>query len=422
MAKIYFFTLLVLLSKLSSIYAVDTHDNSLRLPSGESLVSIYFFTHWWEPWKSSKNEIRRDLKRLREVGVNTLCLDHEPQQAFDGNWRWIDRAYSLAKEEGMKIIPWLEVQCVADAHVFKEWYSISVPPSMKQNGESCSIKLFHPLYRQALEKYARDYLQRYLGKEELLRVVLNGKERPVISLTVEVGWNEAGFDEESINLFRTWLRKKYRSIPVLNKAWETEFSSFDEIDPRDTTIFPYAETIRKASEYRNRSLVPLSVQEHARWKATIINDALADVKASLLKDYPDLLFLVEVPYNFSNNHPQAISYTFERGMFPDAVAHADIVMFRTVDNALSQEELTECRNLQMEGKFVILSHRTYDVDRFSGEDRQKLIIWQATNYANGLGYYTWNEMLDTHIARHPDTEAQLKNLKRLNALYQQNAR
>jgi hypothetical protein len=39
----------------------------LRLPDGEPLVCIYYFTHWWEPWKSDDNAILSDFRRLRAM-------------------------------------------------------------------------------------------------------------------------------------------------------------------------------------------------------------------------------------------------------------------------------------------------------------------------------------------------------------------
>ena len=34
----------------------------LRLASGEPWVCIYYFPHWWEPWKSSDEAVLRDLR------------------------------------------------------------------------------------------------------------------------------------------------------------------------------------------------------------------------------------------------------------------------------------------------------------------------------------------------------------------------
>ena len=86
----------------------------LRLANDEPLVCIYYFPHWWEPWKSSDEAVLRDLRRLRGAGFNTLLLDHEWSQAIDGNWRWLDRSHRLAAQAGMKILPWLSAKSWGD--------------------------------------------------------------------------------------------------------------------------------------------------------------------------------------------------------------------------------------------------------------------------------------------------------------------
>ncbi len=59
---------------LSFVCAVSSviADEPLRLPDGQPLVSMYYFTHWWEPWKSDDSVILEDFQHLRSMGVNTV--------------------------------------------------------------------------------------------------------------------------------------------------------------------------------------------------------------------------------------------------------------------------------------------------------------------------------------------------------------
>ena len=70
---------LVLASSLASLAAGQAKrpPSPLRLPNGEPLVGIYFFPHWWDPWKTSDEKVLADMRMLREMGFNTLFLDHE---------------------------------------------------------------------------------------------------------------------------------------------------------------------------------------------------------------------------------------------------------------------------------------------------------------------------------------------------------
>jgi len=62
-------------------------EEPIRLASGEPLACVYFFRHWLEPWKIDEDAVRRDMHRLREMGFNTLLLDHEWSQSIARTWR-----------------------------------------------------------------------------------------------------------------------------------------------------------------------------------------------------------------------------------------------------------------------------------------------------------------------------------------------
>ena len=87
-----------------------SEKGAIHLPDGQPLVCMYYFTHWWEPWKSDDNAILSDFQRLRSIGVNTVLLDQEWSQTIDGNWKWLDRDFRLAEQTGIKIVPWLSLK------------------------------------------------------------------------------------------------------------------------------------------------------------------------------------------------------------------------------------------------------------------------------------------------------------------------
>jgi len=57
----------------------------LRLADGRPFVCVYYFGHWWDPWKSDDDAMRKDLQTLKEMGVSVLGVDHEWSQAIDGD-------------------------------------------------------------------------------------------------------------------------------------------------------------------------------------------------------------------------------------------------------------------------------------------------------------------------------------------------
>ena len=96
--------------------AAEGQRGPLRLPDGQPFVGVYFFPHWWQPWKGDDKAIVNDLRRLRTMGVNTVLLDHEWSQALDRKWHWLDRSHRLAKETGMVIVPWLSLKSWSDVN------------------------------------------------------------------------------------------------------------------------------------------------------------------------------------------------------------------------------------------------------------------------------------------------------------------
>ena len=94
--------------------AIPTHADPLRLGDGRPFACVYYFGHWWDPWKSDDRPIRKDFSRLKDMGISVLCVDHEWSQAIDGNWRLLDRGHRLARESGMGIVPWLSLKSWSD--------------------------------------------------------------------------------------------------------------------------------------------------------------------------------------------------------------------------------------------------------------------------------------------------------------------
>ncbi len=364
----------------------------LHLPDGEPLLCIYFFGHWWEPWKNDDSAIRRDLKNLKGLGFNTILVDHEFSQMLDGNWKWLDREHRLAKEAGFYIVPWLEAHCGWDitvgdrAKIAGQLYNIPpIPLSVDQDGKPTQPKVYSEEFKRYLISYVSAYINRYLKEGRILRVLWEGKERPVISLSCEMDFT--AFDEETNRLFQEWLRKRYKNdIQSLNALWGTRYRDFAEIDPRNKEIFDYSRI--------DQPLQPIAVMEHARFRAELCDLAFEGIKRELLKRYPNLLFLAEVPYQFGSLHPHALSYQWGRACLPEIVRFADIVLIRGTQGRLTPREIEEIGKLKRRGQKVIFCYRvSLWIDKDFGEDIAKL--------CEGLGYYSWNEMVDCHIVENP---------------------
>jgi len=388
---------------LSFICAISSAvaDEPLRLPDGQPLVCMYYFTHWWEPWKSDDNAVLEDFQHLRSMGVNTVLLDQEWSQTIDGNWKWLDRDFKLAEQAGVKIVPWLSLKSWCDIspghreQLAKEWFGVDMKYGVTQDGEQTAPLVYDESVLLAGSQYAIMYLERYMDGA-LLHLNWDGKDRPVICLGVESAWN-GSFDETTNLLFCRWLRGRYADENALNNAWGTGYTSFFHVDPGDKAIFDYSGHVEGKAKH------PAAVEDHIEFRSEIISDSLARMGALVREKYPDVLLLAEIPYQYDSEHPHAHGYRIGYGANPRSCDYADIVLFRNT-GPLSGKEADSLRKHQARtGQKFVLTYRTYsdwDVEPDSEGFGKSVELYagQAASLSSGFGFYSFNEMVDVHLA------------------------
>lgn len=387
------------------LMATSAWAEPLLTPAGEPLVCVYYFGHWWSPWKDSDDAIRTDFKRLADMGVTAVCVDHEWSQAIDGDWRWLDREHRLAKQAGVGVAPWLSLKTWSDvdgAHrlaLAKRWYGVEIPRSRMQAGGAAPPPVWHHSVVEFGARYACDYVRRYRN-QGLLRVRWGGRVRPVISLSVESAW-VGGFDDASNARFRAWLARRYSGVKALNARWGTTFATFEAVDPRDTTVFNYTGHISGKAAHPN------AVEDHVAFRAETISQSLAAMGAKVRATWPDVLLLAEIPYQYGSGHPHAVGYRIGYGANPESCDYADIVMIRCT-GPLNDDEITALSQARRRtGQRFILSYRTYatwgdEIDDAKHSQLAAAFATQAATVADGLGFYSWNEMVDVHLAFAPE--------------------
>lgn len=379
-----------------------TLRDPMKLDNDETLKAIYFFPHWWDPWKSDDAAISSDIQRMKALGFNTVCLDHEVSQAVDRDWYWLDREYRLAGAEKMRILPWVQLQSVDRVGLMK-FSHLQLKAAVDQDGraeEDCAIYRDGE-FRKALAHYASVYLDRYIEDPALLRVKdSRGKVRPVVGLMVETGWRSPGglplsFDDETNDYFRKWMRSSHHDLDHLNKKWGTSYKSFDEIDPKDKTIFDYA--------FEDKGAMPPAVQDHVQFRARLINDAMQEVAKQIRRKHKDVLLLAEIAYPFSADHPDARVYRWNNANVYKAVEWADIVFIRTVGNTSYGDIAKEQDMMILNGKRLILAYRFFED---ATPQRAVAFAMDCASSAHGLAYYNWNETADDASAIHDKPDRQ----------------
>jgi len=383
-------------------YGSEKGGDVLTTREGEPIVCAYFFGHWWEPWKSNDDAIRTDLKKLKSMGFNTILVDHEWSQMKDRNWYYPDREQKLAKETGMYVVPWLEAKCGVDIGSdinriiqAKKMYGVRIPQAINQAGKKARAAIcYSPEFKSYMVQWVSSYIDRYLGTDtgNLLMVKKAGKVHPVVSLCVEAGWDMVSFDTQTNEYFREWAKKKYKNIDPLNSEWGTSYKDFSEIDPRDTAIFDYS-NMRRFTQ-------PKPVEDHILFRAELCSSAFADIKKELLKKYPDMYFMAELPYQFDCGRRcgDYVGYKWQYAALPEMIAYADMLLIRSSGD-VTLDEYESIREFKKKFKMdVILTHRTHTHGNPSQFSDYEDIAKNTLEYVDGLGIYSWNEMVDCHTA------------------------
>jgi len=398
----------LMLGWISSAASAAEADNApLRLPNGEPFVAVYFFPHWWQPWKGDDQAILTDMRRLRQMGVNTLLLDHEWSQAIDRNWHWLDRSHRLAKQTGMTIIPWLSLKSWSDVNwgrrlAAKQWYGEDIVYGLNQDGSRAGPLIWHPATIAFGAKYATAYIDRFLKNGAILRLRWGGKDRPVVCLGVEAAW-AGSFDEQSNLMFCRWLAKRYKDVKALNEAWGTKYGGLLHVDPRDAKVFDYK------AHPQGKAKHPQAVEDHVAFRSETISASLGRMAERVRQRHPDVLFMAEIPYQYGSLHPHAVGYRIGHAANPESCDYADVVLFRATGPLDRREIDTLRRHRARTGQRFVLAYRTYahwanQPGTPSFEAFVNLRADQAASLFNGLGFYSWNEMVDVHVAYSPNMD------------------
>lgn len=381
--------LLCMAISIVSAQKIDLQDQ-IKLSDGQALKAVYYFPHWWDPWKTDDSAITNDFRTMKSIGFNTVALDHEVSQAVDKDWYWLDREYKLAEQEKMQILPWLQLQGV-DRNALMKFSHLTLKPAINQDGkaEDDCVSFRDDQFKEALAHYVSVYLDRYEKSPAILHIKDGKKIRPVVGLMLEVGWrNNSGqplsFDDDTNAYFRKWMQASHHDLKQLNTKWGTKYKSFSDIDPRDKSIFNYSS--------EDKTKMPEAVREHVLFRARCISEALEEVGRQVRKRHKDVLFVAEVAYPFGYDDPEANTYYWNDANDHKAVEFANIVFIRTVGNTTTPGMKRMQDLLMSRGKSVVLSYRF-----LSGVTAEKGIEFglDCAKNANGLAYYNWNENADS---------------------------
>ncbi len=164
-------------------------------------------------------------------GANTWWLQYAMRamtSETEGDFSGLERALDFFEKTGMKVNLYLR----AEYRDVPDWFFESnhdyrmLDPQGKPVGTQ--ICLQHEGFRHLVDQYLRKAVRVARTKPSLL----------MYSIYDEFcirGWG--CFCPRCIAKYRDYLRSNYRSLPILNEAWKSSYSSWDEIDAPRTQSF-----------------------------------------------------------------------------------------------------------------------------------------------------------------------------------------
>jgi beta-galactosidase len=214
-----------------------------------------------------KEEWRRDLRQIRELGFNTVrgWIDWASGEPEPGRYSFetLDVLLGLAEQEGLRVL----VQVYMDSA--PEWVGRQNPDALFVSSSGQAIRpesspgycLDHPRVRAADLAFYEAVARRASASPAFLGFDLWSEPHVINWANPTYITNpEFCFCRNTVARFRGWLERRYGSLDALNAAWYRRHAAWDEVEP-------------------NRLSTILSYRDYVDWKAFIADKLGEDLRA-----------------------------------------------------------------------------------------------------------------------------------------------
>jgi len=270
------------------------------LKNGEPYISIWF-GHFFRPAYDSREFVSQEIRELKRLGFNTVLQDAK-------EWEDIaERVKSGRKSQYVEMLEYMQQELKKNgmSHAFLALYlnGDNLYPDIRfsppvfgesvtgENGEDGRwYKYWSDRAKSSMVSHVKGLLETYADNISRAETD-NGMVRPVCSM-----WDpivSPSFDREGEDRYRGWLKLRYEgSVDRLNEAYQTEFSSFEEI-PRETYRFElhFPGEVLHEEDFRTCSPKCRIWCDNQKWKISELTAYFRDMNRRLKKEAGDDLFL-----------------------------------------------------------------------------------------------------------------------------------
>ncbi|MEQ1798766.1 MAG: beta-galactosidase [Lacibacter sp.] len=216
------------------IFSQANGQNAQRFFPEKDLITtgIYYYPEHW-----SENQWERDIQKISEMGFEFVHIAEfawfkmEPTEGkYD--FLWLDKVVQLCEKYHLKI-----VMCTPSATT-PTWMRINYPETFimygnyirGENGTRGLGSIVNPKYRMFVKNIVAEMAKRYGQNKNITGWQLDN-EPPAL----------ADYSPSSQEVFRHWLKKKYKTIDALNTVWGAAFwsqwfNNFEQVVIPNTTL------------------------------------------------------------------------------------------------------------------------------------------------------------------------------------------
>jgi beta-galactosidase len=185
----------------------------------------------YQPVDRSPDQIRQDIALMKQAGFTMVRMGDLSWDAFEpteGNFEfaWFDDILKQMQQAGIKVI--LDIGgSPAPIWLHQKYPSVNMVDehgATVQPAERYMDDIGSPDYRQHLIYFADQLTRHYAHNPALAAIAYNN----------EIGNGVMSYSEADRQRFIAWLKAKYGTVEILNKAWATQrwsrhLNSFDEV-------------------------------------------------------------------------------------------------------------------------------------------------------------------------------------------------
>jgi hypothetical protein len=196
------------------------------------------------------SDLRILAPMMKAIGATSMesCVRWDIAQptSSDWNWEYYDNIVAILKENGLKWTPHL---VVGPAYATPEWFRSSnenvFAKCLEHDIESKVQSIWNSSLQSRIDQFLFEFSKRYgyNGTIESVVIGMNGDFGEAIYPVTDGSWASAISGEDHTHLgywcgddyaradFKHHFQDQYEDIQKLNAAWQTNYSSFDELAP-----------------------------------------------------------------------------------------------------------------------------------------------------------------------------------------------